>query len=175
MLFVFVWCLAYKRRQQRTYSSKTHGWIHHWRAEASFSSVGCTHPKRPNIFEFMKMYWLQFFFFLMYFCVMSLAFSAQTQSCLNIQYQTPPFRRCCKELRPFSYTSGPSRVQSEWRERGPPRRGWLGRPASHCGDAVACTTSWRPNVDFWAEIQAYRLSLTLTMKCTEIVIFQLAP
>lgn len=51
-----------------------------------------------------------------------------------------PFRRCCTEPRPFSYTSGPSRVRSGWRALGPPRTGWLGRPASHCGDAVAYTT-----------------------------------
>lgn len=75
-----------------------------------------------------------------------------------------PFRRCCRELRPFSYMSGPSRVQSESLALGPPRKGWLGRPASHCGDAVACTTFWRSNVDFCAEIQAFELIFTLSAK-----------
>lgn len=52
-----------------------------------------------------------------------------------------PFQRCCKEPRPFSYMLGPSRVRSGSQELGPPRTEWLGRPASHCGDVVACTTS----------------------------------
>lgn len=52
-----------------------------------------------------------------------------------------PFLRCCTELRPFSYMLGPSRVQSGSQGLGPLRTGWLGRPASHYGDVVACTTS----------------------------------
>lgn len=52
-----------------------------------------------------------------------------------------PFQRCCRELRPFSYMSGPSRVQNGSQGLGLPQTEWLGRPASHCGDAAACTTS----------------------------------